>query len=188
MIHVLKLCKEVHWHGQNMNLFLRIYSFIYHMQGMVYICMKWEYTSKDICFNNSKWNSASDWLLPWYKSKYNETALLNVWCLLHRQILGSIYLPIYKLVTVYIYYLLYNYVHLYTHSNHSNTQTQRRKLRVWAGGLNRTQKTPLDMERIFRSNWCFYHGWHESFYFDEKRKYIQWKQTQQKTPMEFKVW
>lgn len=121
-------------------------------------------------------------------SKYNETALLNVWCLLHRQILGSIYLPIYKLVTVYIYYLLYNYVHLYTHSNHSNTQTQRRKLRVWAGGLNRTQKTPLDMERIFRSNWCFYHGWHESFYFDEKRKYIQWKQTQQKTPMEFKVW
>lgn len=121
-------------------------------------------------------------------SKYNETALLNVWCLLHRQILGSIYLPIYKLVTVYIYYLLYNYVHLYTHSNHSNTQTQRRKLRVWEGGLNRTQKTPLDMERIFRSNWCFYHGWHESFYFDEKRKYIQWKQTQQKTPMEFKVW
>lgn len=134
MIHVLKLCKEVHWHGQNMNLFLRIYSFIHHMQGMVYICMKWEYTSKDICFNNSKWNSAGDWLLPWYKSKYNETALLNVWCLLHRQILGSIYLPIYKLVTVYIYYLLYNYVHLYTHSNHSNTQTQRRKLRVWAGG------------------------------------------------------
>lgn len=134
MIHVLKLCKEVHWHGQNMNLFLRIYSFIYHMQGMVYICMKWEYTSKDICFNNSKWNSAGDWLLPWYKSKYNETALLNVWCLLHRQILGSIYLPIYKLVTVYIYYLLYNYVHLYTHSNHSNTQRQRRKLRVWAGG------------------------------------------------------
>lgn len=67
-------------------------------------------------------------------SKYNETALLNVWCLLHRQILGSIYLPIYKLVTVYIYYLLYNYVHLYTHSNHSNTQRQRRKLRVWAGG------------------------------------------------------
>lgn len=109
---------------------------------------------------------------------------------LHRQILGSIYLPIYKLVTVYIYiyYLLYNYVHLYTHSNHSNTQTQRRKLRVWAGGLNRTQKTPLDMDQIFRSNWCFYHGWHESFYFDEKRKYIQWKQTQQKTPMEFKVW
>lgn len=89
---------------------------------------------------------------------------------------------------IYIYYLLYNYVHLYTHSNHSNTQRQRRKLRVWAGGLNRTQKTPLDMERIFRSNWCFYHGWHESFYFDEKRKYIQWKQTQQKTPMEFKVW
>lgn len=35
------------------------------MQGMVYICMKWEYTSKDICFNNSKCNSASDWLLPW---------------------------------------------------------------------------------------------------------------------------
>lgn len=134
MIHVLKLCKEVHWHGQNVNLFLRIYSFIHHMQGMVYICMKWEYTSEDICFNNSKWNSASDWLLPWYKSKYNETALLNVWCLLHRQILGSIYLPIYKLVTVYIYYLLYNYVHLYTHSNHSNTQRQRRKLRVWAGG------------------------------------------------------
>lgn len=90
--------------------------------------------------------------------------------------------------SIYIYYLLYNYVHLYTHSNHSNTQTQRGKLRVWAGGLNRTQKTPLDMERIFRSNWCFYHGWHESFYFDEKRKYIQWKQTQQKTPMEFKVW
>lgn len=134
MIHVLKLCKEVHWHGQNMNLFLRIYSFIHHMQGMVYICMKWEYTSEDICFNNSKWNSAGDWLLPWYKSKYNETALLNVWCLLHRQILGSLYLSIYKLVTVYIYYLLYNYVHLYTHSNHSNTQRQRRKLRVWAGG------------------------------------------------------
>lgn len=134
MIHVLKLCKEVHWHGQNVNLFLRIYSFIHHMQGMVYICMKWEYTSEDICFNNSKWNSAGDWLLPWYKSKYNETALLNVWCLLHRQILGSIYLSIYKLVTVYIYYLLYNYVHLYTHSNHSNTQRQRRKLRVWAGG------------------------------------------------------
>lgn len=91
-------------------------------------------------------------------------------------------------IYIYIYYLLYNYVHLYTHSNHSNTQTQRRKLRVWAGGLNRTQKTPLDMDQIFRSNWCFYHGWHESFYFDEKRKYIQWKQTQQKTPMEFKVW
>lgn len=134
MIHVLKLCKEVHWHGQNVNLFLRIYSFIHHMQGMVYICMKWEYTSEDICFNNSKWNSAGDWLLPWYKSKYNETALLNVWCLLHRQILGSIYLSIHKLVTVYIYYLLYNYVHLYTHSNHSNTQRQRRKLRMWAGG------------------------------------------------------
>lgn len=48
------------------------------MQGMVYICMKWEYTSEDICFNNSKRNSAGDWLLPWYKSKYNETALLNV--------------------------------------------------------------------------------------------------------------
>lgn len=60
--------------------------------------------------------------------------IMRLWCLLHRQILGSIYLPIYKLVTVYIYYLLYNYVHLYTHSNHSNTQRQRRKLRVWAGG------------------------------------------------------
>lgn len=125
MIHVLKLCKEVHWHGQNVNLFLRIYSFIHHMQGMVYICMKWEYTSEDICFNNSKWNSASDWLLPWYKSKYNETALLNVWCLLHRQILGSIYLSIYKLVTVYIYIICYIIMYIYIHIQ--TTQTHRHK-------------------------------------------------------------
>lgn len=82
----------------------------------------------------------------------------------HRQNLGSIYLPIYKLVTVYIYYLLNNYVHLYTHSHHSNTQRQKRK---GGGELNRTQKTPLDKDQFFRSIWCFYHGWHESFYFDE---------------------
>lgn len=67
--------------------------------------------------------------------------------------------------SIYIYYLLYNYLQLYTHSNHSNTQRQRRKVR--GGGLNRTQKTPLDKDQIFRSIWCFYHGWHESFYFDE---------------------
>lgn len=126
MIHVLKLCKEVHWHGQNVNLFLRIYSFIHHMQGMVYICMKWEYTSEDICFNNSKWNSAGDWLLPWYKSKYNETALLNVWCLLHRQILGSIYFNyLYTNWSQYIYIICYIIMYIYIHIQ--TTQTHRHK-------------------------------------------------------------
>lgn len=49
---------------------------------------------------------------------------------------------------------MYIYIHIQT-TQHTETK---KKIKGVGGGLNRTQKTPLDMDWIFRSNWCFYHG------------------------------
>lgn len=90
--------------------------------------------------------------------------MLNVWCLCTDKI-WVLYIYLYTNWSQYIYIICYIIIYSYIHIQ--TTQTHRDKGEKWGGGLNRTQKTPLDKDQIFRSIWCFYHGWHESFYFDE---------------------